>query len=270
MTLRVMTFNIRGYYHDDGVNSWPQREALNIATIRRCTPDLIGLQEAQGPNLSAYHRALREYHSYAWPYHYNHPPHEWPAIFWRPDALRPVASGGFWISDTPEVFSGSWDTDCIRSAGWIRFRSVSNGTEFVHLNTHLDHRSEWARVEGAKLIIARLDALQADDIAAVVTADFNCTPDSSTYRLFSDAGFVDAHLASGNSADPRESYTNHGWRGYPWARDNDVPQRIDWILTRNGPSVGASAASCSIIRDAEPPVYPSDHYPVLAEVHLPP
>src|SRR5438067_271259 len=60
--LRVMTFNIRGYWHPgDGLNQWHHREALNVATIRRAVPNLIGFQEAQGRNLKAYKKLLPEY-----------------------------------------------------------------------------------------------------------------------------------------------------------------------------------------------------------------
>ncbi len=175
--LRVMTFNIRGFYHpDDGANEWQHRESLHFETIRRCAPDLIGLQEAQTGNLKAYHRELPGYHWMAWPEYGDAPPHEWPAIYWRPDRLRPIDSGGFWLSETPERHSGSWDTDCIRSAAWVKFRCVATGATIVHVNTHLDHRSELARVNGAALIIARLDELQRDGAAAVVTGDFNTVP----------------------------------------------------------------------------------------------
>ena len=30
--LRVMTFNIRGFYNRDGANAWAHREAINLAT----------------------------------------------------------------------------------------------------------------------------------------------------------------------------------------------------------------------------------------------
>jgi endonuclease/exonuclease/phosphatase family metal-dependent hydrolase len=267
-TLRVMTFNIRGFYHPgDGANQWQHREALHFAMLRRCAPDLIGVQEAQTGNLKAYHRELPAYHWTAWPEYGDAPPHEWPAIYWRPDRLQPVDSGGFWLSETPERHSRSWNTDCIRSAAWVKFRCVGSGASFVHLNTHLDHRSALARVEGARLIIARLHELQHDGAAAIVTGDFNCTPGSATYRLFADAGFADADVEAGASTDPLESYTNHGWRGYPFDRPDDTPQRIDRILTRAGASQ-VHAESCEIIRDAAPPVYPSDHYPVLAEIAL--
>jgi hypothetical protein len=60
---------------------------------------------------------------------------------WRAERLRPIAADGFWLSETPGEHSRSWETDCIRSAGWVRFRCLESGAEFVHLNTHLDHIS---------------------------------------------------------------------------------------------------------------------------------
>jgi endonuclease/exonuclease/phosphatase family metal-dependent hydrolase len=263
-----MTFNIRGYWHPgDGVNQWHHREALNVATIRRAAPHLIGFQEAQGRNLKAYKMLLPEYWYTEGPQYGNRPPHEWNAVFWDRARLQPIDSGGFWLSETPERPSRSWDTDNIRSATWLKFRCLDSGAKFVHLNTHLDHVSEGARINGSKLIIERLRELQSDGSAAIVTGDFNTTPGSATYRLYAEAGFVDTFIAANNSDhDPMESYTNHGWRGYPWGRDDDTPQRIDWILVRDGAATSVGARSCSIIRDAEPPVYPSDHFAVVAEV----
>jgi hypothetical protein len=41
--LRVMSFNIRGLSRrGDGIHRWENRAALNVATIKRCAPDLIG------------------------------------------------------------------------------------------------------------------------------------------------------------------------------------------------------------------------------------
>jgi endonuclease/exonuclease/phosphatase family metal-dependent hydrolase len=267
-TLRVMTFNIRGYYNRDPHNTWTEREALNVATIRRCAPDIIGFQEANGRNVAAYHRALAEYHYVAWPPYNNEPPHQFPAIFWRPDRLRPLACETFWLSETPDVYSGSWETDCIRSAAWIRFRCVESGAEIVHLNTHLDHISERARVEGARLISERLAEMRDSGAAAVVTGDFNAPVGSATYRLFADAGFVDAHAACGNDDEPSRSFTYHGFEGEEFRGSDAAPRRIDWILLRDGASTSVRGRSCEIVRDAAPPVYPSDHYPVVAEIDL--
>ena len=266
-TLRVMTFNIRGFYHpDDGANTWEHREALNVATIRKYAPDLLGVQEAQTGNLKAYDRLLPQYHWMAWPEYGDRPPHEWPTIYWRPERLKPIDSGGFWLSETPERHSRSWETDCIRSASWVMFRCVASGATLVHLNTHLDHVSELARIEGSRLIRERVRDLQAAGAAAVLTGDFNTDPGSAVHRGYLEAGYADAFVAAGNDDTPARAYTNHAWEGAHFTRMNDTPRRIDWILVRDGAATSASVRSSEIVRDAVPPVYPSDHYPLLADL----
>jgi len=266
--IRVMTFNIRGFYNRDGANAWANREALNLATIRRRAPDLIGFQEANGRNLEVYHRELGAYHYVAGPAYNNAEPHQYPAIFWDSNKVRPIECDTFWVSETPHVYSGSWDTDCIRGAAWVRFQCIDSGATIVHLNTHLDHISEQARVEGTKLILGRLAALQAGGAAAIVTGDFNAPVGSPAYTLFADAGFADAHLACGNDNDPARSFTYHGFEGEAFRGSDAPPRRIDWILLRDGASTRARAASCEIARDAARPLYPSDHYPVVADIDV--
>jgi endonuclease/exonuclease/phosphatase family metal-dependent hydrolase len=145
----------------------------------------------------------------------------------------------------------------------------------VHLNTHLDHISEQARVEGTKLILGRLASMQSDGSAAIVTGDFNAPAGSplrgepsAAYALFADAGFVDAHLACGNDGDPARSFTYHGFEGETFRGSDAAPRRIDWILLRDGASTRTRAASCEIVRDGAPPLYPSDHYPVVADIDV--
>jgi hypothetical protein len=60
--LRVMTFNIANALEteDDGENAWPFRAPLNVRTIKRYTPDLIGFQQCDDGNLETYRSALAE------------------------------------------------------------------------------------------------------------------------------------------------------------------------------------------------------------------
>ena len=261
-----MTFNIRGYWHQDGVNAWPNRRDLNVATIRAQAPDLIGVQEAHGGNLRDYHDALPEYHYVAWPYYDNRPPHGHVPIYWRPPRIRPVASDGFWISETPFEFSRSWDTANPRCATWVEFALAGDDARVVHLNTHLDHISEAARVEGARMLVRTLDDRQSAGAAAIVTGDFNAPVDSPAYGIFREAGFRDAFLEAGNT-DGAGSFTYHGWQGDAFRGSDDPPRRIDWILLRDG-GTRLRATRCEIVRAAQPPVYPSDHFPVVADVEV--
>ena len=61
MRFSVISFNVRGSYHDDGVNAWDRRRDLNVATIRQYSADVLAFQEAQSGNLGTYGTALTGY-----------------------------------------------------------------------------------------------------------------------------------------------------------------------------------------------------------------
>ena len=272
--IRVMTFNIRGSFHEgDGVNAWNNRAALNVQTIRRYTPGLIGFQELQSGNLDTYHKSLPEYDHLLGPRAGNEAPHEFNAIFFDPRRFEVLDSGGFWISTTPERYSSSWRTRSIRSANWASLRCLSTNLSFLHVNTHLDHVSEPARVEGSRLIlrkIAEIQKGQENHLPVIVTGDFNCAPGSLPYRNFTEDGFMDTCLAAGNG-DAEDAYTFHAFKGtrYSTARNGCESGRIDWILLKDRRQL-IRTKSQLIVRDCheEAEVYPSDHYPVIGELVL--
>lgn len=258
-----MSFNVRGSQHKDGENVWKRRAPLNVRTIEKYAPDLIGFQEHQVGNREVHDAKLHGYERISGPRYENRKPHAHNAIYWRPGRLELVERGGFWLSETPEKPSKAWGARHVRSANWARFR-LPSGAEFVHLNTHLDHISGRARQEGARFILRRLGRL-AEDLPLVLTGDFNCNPGSKTYNIFADAGFGDAHLIAGNG--PINTF--HRFRGEEFRPKAGREARIDWILLRGRPQNGAwNVHSCGVLRDAEPPVYPSDHYPVLVDLSL--
>ncbi|QBD77441.1 endonuclease/exonuclease/phosphatase family protein [Ktedonosporobacter rubrisoli] len=262
-TLRVMTFNIRGAYHDDGVNRWEQRAGLNVETILRHTPDLIGFQELQHGNLEVYQKRLTEYAYALGPRAFNEEPHEYNAIFWKPSRLTMLAQGGFWLSETPEEYSSSWNAGCVRVAHWESFHLLDANIKLLHINTHLDHASEQARVEGARLILQRLPLLCHEQEPVILTGDFNCEPASPPYSLFLEGGFVDTY----QSADNKHSNTFHDFgRITPVTGDlvEKNTMRIDWILQRDRKNI-FTPSSCTIIHDARLPLYPSDHYPLITD-----
>jgi endonuclease/exonuclease/phosphatase family metal-dependent hydrolase len=257
--LRIMTFNVRGAHCADGDNEWPKRAALNVAVIRRHAPDLIGFQELQVENIYDYDEGLESYGPYPGPPYGDAEPFAYPGIWWNPERLTALDPGGFWLSETPDEHSASWDTACIRSAAWMRFRVADGKTELVHLNTHLDHVSERARVEGARLIVERTRRWDDEGTPMIVTGDFNCPPDSEPYEVLASAGFEDVFRRVGCPSEENES-TFHAFTGAP-----DHSFRMDWILVRPGTTT-VTVERCAAIRDAEPPLYPSDHFPVIADV----
>jgi endonuclease/exonuclease/phosphatase family metal-dependent hydrolase len=272
-SVRVMSFNVRGASHmRDGVNVWEKRAAMNVETIRRYEPDLIGFQEFQNENLEVYERELPGYTRLLGPVYGTGQVEEYAAIFFDPERFEELNSGGFWLSDTPEEYSASWGNEVIRSANWAVLRCRENGVAFLHVNTHLDHVSEPARVEGNRLILRQTEKTKANhgDPPTVVTGDFNCTPGTRPYRVFMEEGFVDTFLVAGNEDDV-DAYTFHAFKGAHFTpADTDKPTgRIDWILVRDDAGI-VEVRSHEILRDGDEKAetYPSDHYPVLAELDL--
>jgi endonuclease/exonuclease/phosphatase family metal-dependent hydrolase len=122
-TLRVLTFNLRGAgYPQDAPNTWANRLNLNLRTLRKVAPDLIGFQELQEANRATYQAELTEYASLLGTpsnepnfFNYN-------SIYWNPQRLELLESGGMFLSETPEGWSKSWDSVFVRSVNWAHFR----------------------------------------------------------------------------------------------------------------------------------------------------
>ena len=267
--VRVMSFNVRGSFHDARKkNAWRNRADLNVATIERYVPDVIGLQEAQRGNLGAYHKRLAHYAHIRGPRYGNSIPHDFNTILFDPERLELLDSGGFWLSETPDEYSRSWKTRVARSATWAVFSVPGTDLSFVLLNTHLDHVSALARQEGSKLVVRKIAEISGrTDVGppAIVTGDFNSRPGNRVHRTFTESGFVDTYLAAGNEEGAN---TFHAFKGalYRDAHPARGPRRIDWILLKD-PEGRLRIDSHKIIRDADEDsgLYPSDHYPIMAE-----
>ncbi len=270
--IRVISFNIRGSFRDmRKKEAWRNRAAPNVATIERYAPDVIGLQECQRGNLRTYRKHLARYARTRGPGYGNVIPYDFNAILFDPGRLELLGSGGFWLSETPQKRSRSWGTRVTRSANWALFRFLATGLPLLHVNTHLDHGSPRARQEGSRLIIRRtaeIAARAAGDPPIIVTGDFNSRPNNTTHRTFTEAGFVDTYLAAGNE-DTQEANTFHAFEGERFrdAHPERGPRRLDWILLKD-PQERLWTKSHTIVRDGRPGIYPSDHYPVLAELSL--
>ncbi len=271
-SLRVMSFNVRGASHRDGINAWPDRAGINVRTIEAHAPDLIGLQEVHAPNLEVYKRDLPGYARIMGPAYGTDTVEEFAAIFYDAERFEEVGAGGFWLSDTPEESSASWGNEVVRSANWAVLRCRRTGVAFLHANTHLDHMSERARVEGNRLIVRQTEEAVENHghPPTIVTGDFNCKPGSAPYEVFREHGFTDTFLAAGNEDDDH-AYTFHAFKGSRFKpSDTNKPfGRIDWILLRDEGG-RFEVRSHQIPRDAdeEAGIYPSDHYPVVADLSI--
>jgi endonuclease/exonuclease/phosphatase family metal-dependent hydrolase len=265
--LRVMSFNVRGFSSPiDGRLRWSRRAAHNVAVVREHAPVLLGVQELQAAALATYREQLGGYGLVLGPPAGSARRPEYNAILYDLDRLEVVDSGGFWLSETPEVPSSAWGSRNVRAANCVTFAVRGTDATFRHVNTHLDHWSGLARERSADLVLRRTDG----DLPTVVTGDFNCPPGTAPHRSFLAQGYEDTQECS-------DGATFHGFGGVRSAvirrlhrvQHGPRPQRLDWILVGNGRSRWGVEAS-TIVRDRDPVTGapPSDHDPVVADLRL--
>ncbi|MEW6198152.1 MAG: endonuclease/exonuclease/phosphatase family protein [Planctomycetota bacterium] len=252
---RVMSFNIRTADADDGVNAWPPRREVVVATIQAHAPDILGLQEvlaSQGDELRA---ALPDYGFVGVGRDDGQQAGEFVPILYRRQRLTLLEAGHFWLSDQPtQPGSVGWDAALPRMATWARLRCNDAPWHEIHVvNTHLDHRGAQARLESARLLRRLVESLGG--LPILLLGDFNCPPGSAPYRVLTAgrgdlAELSDAHAAAGNVG------TYHAFTGQPGVG------RIDWILVNRR----LRTLTADVDRAQRDGRYPSDHFPVVAEI----
>lgn len=267
MTLshRIMSLNINGDY-TDGDNAWQKRAPLTFSIINRYKPDLIGFQECAKDNLAAFYEQLSDYQVVEGNCYGDTPPQEHTSILFLKSRYELLDKGEFWFSQTPDIESADWGVEYPMGATWIKLKCLSTDQQLFHLNTHFEDGpwGEHSRINASQLIIDRISQL-ASNQPAVITGDFNCNPWSRPYQMFHNYGFIDTYREAGN-ADSAESSTVHLYRGKDYfALDfgDEMFWRVDWVL-----ALKLRTTSSMIVHDAEPPLYPSDHYPMISEVQV--
>ncbi|GIN73255.1 endonuclease [Bacillus sp. J14TS2] len=256
-TLSVMSYNLRNN-SDVPPNSWEERRGLIQALIQQEKPDIIGTQEGLYPQVKDMEALLPEYNwvglgrdggSHG----------EFMTVYYRKDRFDIMEFDHFWLSDTPEqIGSTAWGSACTRMATWVRLFDNETKQTFYHVNTHLDHRSEEARVNGAKLIISKTEAFKSN-LPIILTGDFNTIAESETHQTFIEEGQY-----SDTWFDAKERINDHLGTFNNFKDSSGGKGRIDWILHKGD----IATLSVQIVDDQIDGRFPSDHFPLIANLQL--
>ena len=299
-SILVMSFNLRYASAPDGDNAWnnpnqsPQRRDVVVDVITNRNPDVIGFQEGEDAQLDELASRLPAYEfvrrrpsggngaeNAAFAFKTNRIEMLDRDVF----SLGPNPGGGYWNNTPgthfqPYVYFPNMGLGFPRLALWGRLRWRATGQEFLFHTTHFDF-NDGPQVASARLIVdnaqERNDRMPMSPLSIVV-GDFNSYQGNNDWKLFTGAYTNDG--ITGDYTDSwwqvkatwNQSGTFHGFAGGTPSES----QRIDWILHRGGfvatqmvvvtDSVLATHLSTSATRTQ----WPSDHYPVLAWLRLPP
>lgn len=263
LDVRVLSFNIRYGTAPDGANAWPRRKELVADVIRNADSDFIGLQEALRFQIDAIRAAVPGYAEVGVGRDDGQRTGEYSPILYNTGRWEIQDSGTFWLSDTPNVpGSKTWGNEIPRIVTWARFVEKSSRRSMWLFNTHFDHISQPSRLKSAQLLAWRI-AGRAPQAPVVVTGDFNAGEENAAILHLKNADgrspvrLVDTFRVLHPDADPAGTFNQfEGLRNGP---------KIDFVFAE----ADARVRQARIVYDEFDGRYPSDHFPVFAEITLP-
>jgi endonuclease/exonuclease/phosphatase family metal-dependent hydrolase len=269
LSLSVMTFNIRYGTAKDGENRWALRKELVFDVVRSRHPDIACLQEALYGQLEEALRALPAYSYVGVGRDDGKRAGEFAPILYVADRFNVAEQGTFWLSATPEKpGSMTWGNRLPRICTWVRLIDRRTGRGLHVYNVHLDHASQPSREQAVVLLAERIrDRSNGEPL--ILAGDFNAGEDNPAIRFLTGQGTAIARKTlplppSPGLADTfriahpdaTDVGTFHGFRG------TTSGSKIDYIFVPPTTRV----TSAGILCDRQKGRYPSDHFPVVAEL----
>ncbi|BFG70264.1 endonuclease/exonuclease/phosphatase family protein [Sediminibacterium sp. KACHI17] len=249
------TFNIRYDNPRDSGNLWTDRKAYVAALIRFHDFDVFGTQEGLKHQLDDIQQQLPQYERYGIGRDNGQTKGEYSAIFYKKEKFTLLKSGDFWLSETPDKPGFGWDARINRICSWVQLKDKSTGKIFYCFNVHYDHQGMVARKESSKLLLAKIRSISGND-PVILTGDFNGDHNTEWYQSIAHSGIL-----KDSFREVEYPYVNNG-SFQNFGRNFNTADIIDHIFI----SAHFSVKKWGVLTDSYSGKFPSDHFPVLAEI----
>lgn len=263
-TVRIGTYNVWKSTNGKGDYAWEIRKERLAQSIADIGFDVFGIQEVdyriqeELPLLLKNHGA----HEYEWymfsPYSPDGVGDKAQAILYRKDRFRLVNGNYFWISETPETMSQSWDElKYFRGGCCVTLEDIRTGRKFFVMNSHFPMGKQ-ARLQSADVIISQEKKFNTENLPAFLVGDLNITPDNpSSVKLR--AYWTDSFLALPEEAKEGSSGTMNSANVN---KDMSKAKRIDYVYFKGG--VTPQKYHCA--NEKYDGLWPSDHCAVYTDM----
>ena len=252
-SLCIMSSNVRTWSPTDiAKKSWFYRADLIVKNIESVKPDILCFQEVTSMHYGYLTECLKGYDNVI-QYRDKSPFSEGCPVFYSTSRFDLKDKGSFWLSETPEVMSKDWNSACYRICSYVILTDKQSKKDLVVFNTHLDHISDEARINGIAVVLDKIK--QFGGLPSIITGDFNAEEDSQTYKSATE-NFLDAKYQLEN---PMKGATYQGY-GKELDREN-----IDYFMISK---TGISVEDYKIVDTTYDGVYPSDHFPIMMKFKL--
>lgn len=251
--IRIMSCNVR-YLKilDFGKKSWFWRADKLLDDIAQQAPGIIGFQEVTKWQYDYLVDTMPGYDSVI-TYRDDTNRSEGCPVFYSTSLYTLVDKGSFWLSETPDVMSKDWGSGCYRVCSYVILTDNNSGKNFVVFNTHLDHVSDEARINGIHVVLEKIAAF--GDLPSVIMGDFNAEEGSVTYNNVTE-NFLDARYETANTTDMG---TFQNWGQIEGGR------RIDYFMISK---TGFNVLRYDVVDIVHGGAYVSDHSPIVLDLTL--
>jgi len=256
-TVTVGSFNVRYDNPRDSGNLWSTRLPRVAALIAFHDFDIVGTQEGLQHQLEGMQALLPGYTYYGIGRDDGAFKGEHSAIFIKKDAFTILDKGDFWLSETPTQPGFGWDARINRICSWVLIQHKVTHKKMYCFNVHYDHQAMIARKESSKLILEKIKTI-AGNAPVILTGDFNGDHSSEWYQLIANSGnLLDTYKRVALPYKPNGTFQGFGPNLNP-------DQVIDHIFT----SSHFTVSRWGVLTDSYNGKFPSDHFPVLAQITL--
>jgi endonuclease/exonuclease/phosphatase family metal-dependent hydrolase len=259
-TIRILSFNIRNGAADDGENSWDNRRYLVSEILSNY--DIIGLQEALKFQIEEIIEDAPDYGIIGVGRTDGDTLGEYAAVLYKIDRFQALLDGTLWLSDTPlSPGSMNWGNRIPLILTWAKFEDTITGEKFFVFNTYWDHESQDSRIKSARFLRETIGGIANFHNPIIITGDFNTSMNSPEMKIvFSfegneeDAELRDSFFDENEKDTPCGTF--HGFRG------QRLGDKIDYVIVNQM----IRTTFAKIIYENDNGRYPSDHFPVMAEI----
>ncbi|MBQ8600787.1 MAG: hypothetical protein IJ407_05365 [Clostridia bacterium] len=204
-------------------------------------------------------------------------------ILWKKEKYERLSDGFFWLSETPELPTDSFDAPGPRIVTWVWLRDKETQQDFYCFSNHFGF-GEKVRIMSQQQINRVLDALP-EGTYAFIGGDYNAYYRTEKYNEFMDGSWdsvIDLRDMALNLRDEGKAITFGGMKsghnlafgqGRPLPEVNDTHPQIDFLMMKPHPHVtvehyGFDYSTYDDMDDGVEPGIISDHWGLEVKVTI--
>ena len=257
--MKIMTFNVRSDNILDVKNRWQNRADIVYDLVKRHPSDVLGLQEVSNKMYEDIKYNIKNYNMIGMG--------RTKKLFAEKNSLLVskqhdiLEHETFWLSNTPKKQGSSIWYSLFPRICTTAIVELDNAFKLRIYNTHLDCLLPHAREYGLKKIGEFIEKHHAKEkLPCVLMGDFNATPNSKVIQRFSRGIYSDKKFVAVQEID-KDIYQNSTMSMF---KGNKKGMHIDYIFVSEEFTIN----DVQIVRYNQNGKYPSDHYPVIADIHI--